>query len=142
MMEAAKCAAVETTSHCGSCADSCEHPLRVLSQENLTIISHFTGETFSQGTASDWEPIDSPYGSSVFDQLGADGVAVGTQSDFFKTQLEHLARLHHQMYHPAGTTGALHPTPLSALSASQIGSFKVSSADQWTAFRTAAFRRL
>jgi len=42
--------AMETAKYNGAdstCAAS-EHPLRVLSQENLTVVSHFTGETFSQ----------------------------------------------------------------------------------------------
>jgi hypothetical protein len=106
--------------------DRCEHPLRALSQDNLTVISHFTGETYSQGTASDWEPIN-----SVFDP-----VTGALHPDFFQTQLDQLAKLHQNMYQPTSVsggagpssstpTGTLHPTPLSALTTNNIGSFKV-----------------
>ena len=101
-----------------------EHPLKALSEENLTIISHFTGETYSQGTASDWEPISTHYGS-VYDDDVMD--VDRRRNDFFQSQLEHLAKLH-QIYQPAAGSagiGTLHPTPLSALTTSQIGSFKV-----------------
>ena len=108
--------------------DRCEHPLRALSQDNLTVISHFTGETYSQGTASDWEPIN-----SVFDP-----VTGALHPDFFQTQLDQLAKLHQNMYRPTSVdgggggagpssstpSGTLQPTPLSALT-NNIGSFKV-----------------
>ena len=95
--------------------DRSEHPLRALSQDNLTVISHFTGETYSQGTASEWEPIN-----SVFDP-----VTGALHPDFFQTQLDQLAKLHQNMYEPASDDVALHPTPLSALTTNNIGSFKV-----------------
>lgn len=100
-----------------------QHPLRALSQDNLTVISHFTGETYSQGTASEWEPI----GSSIFDPMPSSS-NVMENADFYQTQLEQLAKLHQQIYqqsaagNPAGT---LHPTPLSALTNCNLGSFKV-----------------
>lgn len=101
------------------CGDSREHPLRALSTDNLTVISHFTGETYSQGTASEWEPIN-----SIFDP-----VTGGLHNDFYQTQLEQLAKLHQQIY-PAveesdKNDGELHPPPLSVLTTNNIGSFKV-----------------
>ena len=104
-----------------------QHPLRALSEENLTVVSHFTGESYSQGTASDWEPISSDAASLMDEEQ---------QREFFNNQLEHLAKLQHiyqqQQTNAGGDNGPadsllLHPTPLSALSTSHIGSFKVSS---------------
>ncbi len=97
-----------------------QHPLRALSTDNLTVISHFTGETYSQGTASEWEPIN-----SIFDP-----VTGGLHNDFYQTQLNQLAKLHQQVYPSEGgennaANGDLHPTPLSILTAPNIGSFKV-----------------
>lgn len=102
-----------------------EHPLSALSTDNLTVISHFTGETYSQGTASDWEPIDDGCGElgNIFDPANG-----GLHSDFYQTQLEQLAKLHQQIYQSQEPAGCgeeeLQPTPLSALTASAIGSFK------------------
>jgi kinesin family protein 26 len=121
MMEAleAKCNDIRSLS---SFTDGEEHPLRALSHDNLTIISHFTGETYSQGTASEWEPI----GSSIFDPMPSSSVMDNTE--FYQTQLEQLAKLHQQIYQQSiagNTAGTLHPTPLSALTNCNIGSFKV-----------------
>ncbi len=121
MMEAleAKCNDVRSLS---SFTDGEEHPLRALSHDNLTIISHFTGETYSQGTASEWEPI----GSSIFDPMPSSSAMDNTE--FYQTQLEQLAKLHQQIYQQSiagNAAGTLHPTPLSALTNCNIGSFKV-----------------
>ena len=121
MMEAleAKCNGIRSLS---SCAEGDEHPLRALSQDNLTVISHFTGETYSQGTASEWEPI----GSSIFDPMPSSSAMDNV--DFYQTQLEQLAKLHQQIYQQSAAenaAGTLHPTPLSALTNCNIGSFKV-----------------
>ena len=127
-----------------------QHPLRALSEENLTIISHFTGETYSQGTASDWEVTfhlqhSSPKRTAGADRflfiqpISSDGTELmdeEQQREFFNTQLEHLTQLQ-QMYQQqqqqqrretgGGTEDVLlEPTPLSVLSSSHIGSFKVS----------------
>ena len=94
--------------------DGLLHPLRALSQDNLTVISHFTGETYSQGTASDWEPIE-PTSASAAD------------ADYYQTQLEQLAELHQQMYLQQSAGTQLHPTPLSAMLTGtncNLGSFK------------------
>lgn len=105
------------------------HPLSALSTDNLTVVSHFTGETHSQGTASDWEPIDGGLGGgigSIFDPATG-----GLHSDFYRDQLEELAKFHQQMFHQAdehqdrAESGLLRPTPLSSIAASDvIGSFK------------------
>lgn len=104
-----------------------EHPLRALSQDNLTVISHFTGETYSQGTASEWQPIESSIGSSIFDPMPS--AAVMDKAGFYQNQLEQLAKLHQQIYQQQSAAGnadgTLHPTPLSALTNCNIGSFKV-----------------
>lgn len=96
-----------------------DHPLRALSHDNLTIISHFTGETHSQGTASEWEPI----GPSVLDSVN---LASSIENpNFYQAQLEHLAKLHQQLYQQS-VAGPIQAPPLSALSSNaNIGSFKV-----------------
>lgn len=120
MMEALEAKCNDTRSLC-SFGDGEEHPLRALSHDNLTIISHFTGETYSQGTACEWEPI----ASSIFDPMPSSSAM--ENAEFYQTQLEQLAKLHQQIYQQSvagNAAGTLHPTPLSALTNCNIGSFK------------------
>lgn len=100
-----------------------DHPLRALSHDNLTVISHFTGETYSQGTASEWEPI----GPSVLDSVTLASCSP-ENANFYQAQLEQLAKLHQQLYEQsvAGGASALPAPSLGALAAHcPIGSFKV-----------------
>lgn len=97
-----------------------DHPLRALSHDNLTIISHFTGETHSQGTASEWEPI----GPSVLDSVNLAACPI-ENPNFYQAQLEQLAKLHQELYQQS-VAGAVQAPSLGALTSDcNMGSFKV-----------------